>query len=91
VRIALGARPEQILTHVGGQGILTALGGIGIGLLGSLAATRLMAGMLFGIEPVDAPTFLFVVGTVLIVAVAAAWVPSRRAAKLDATAALSTE
>ena len=91
VRIALGANRNQILQEVGGQGVAIALRGIVIGTVSSLAATQFMASMLFGIEPIDGWTFVFVVTTVLLVATAAALVPAWRAANLDVAAALSTE
>lgn len=91
VRIALGARPSQIWKNVAGQGIRTAIAGIGIGIAISAGTSRLMQSLLFGIQPNDVPTFIFVVATVLVVAALAASVPSWRAAKLDAIEALSTE
>ena len=91
VRIALGARPGQILKHVAGQGIAAAIIGIVIGIGVSAAATRVMETLLFGIQPIDLPTFLFVVVTVLLVAALAASLPSWRAAKLNAIEALGSE
>ena len=91
LRIALGARPRQLLKHVAGQGVLASLAGIGIGLLAALALTRLMRSLLFGIEPLDPTTYLIVMISVLLVATAAASVPSWRATKLDPTVALREE
>ena len=91
VRVALGAAPGQILKHVAGQGIAAAALGIMIGTVGSAAASRVLRTLLFGVDPLDMPTFMFVLTSVLIVAVAAAAVPSWRAAKLDATEALAAE
>ena len=91
LRIALGARPDQIAKRIGGTAVGVALRGIAIGVVGSFAATQFLASMLFGIGPLDAGTFLFVVTTVLLVAATAALIPARRAAKLDAVAALSTQ
>ena len=91
LRIALGATPKQILQQVGGQGVAVALRGIVIGSLASLAATRFLSGMLFGIAPIDAWTFVLVVTAVLLVAATAAFLPALRAANLDAAAALSTD
>jgi putative ABC transport system permease protein len=91
VRVAMGARPSQILRHVAGQGVVAAAVGIAIGLVVSAAATRVMKSLLFGIEPIDLPTFLLVLLSVLMVASLAASVPSWRAAKLDPTEALAME
>lgn len=91
VRIALGAGPTQILTHVAGQGITAAILGIVIGLVVAAAVTRVMDSLLFGIQPVDLPTFLVVLLAVLLVAGFAACVPSWRAAKLNAVEALGIE
>ena len=91
VRIALGARPDQILKHVAGQGIVTAIFGIAIGIAVSIAATRVLETLLFGVQPIDLTTFLVVIAAVLMVAALAATVPSWRAARLDATEALVSE
>ena len=91
LRVALGASPIQILYDFGRQGLVIVLGGIGIGLMCTLAATHLMANMLFGIEPVDIGTFLLVATTILVVASAAVLIPAWRAANLDAAAALASE
>jgi len=91
LRIALGARPRQLLKHVAGQGVLASLAGIGIGIVAALALTRLMESLLFGIEPLDPTTYLIVMISVLLVASAAASVPSWRATKLDPTVALREE
>ena len=91
LRVALGARPQQLLRQVAGQGVLASLAGIGIGLLAALALTRLMGSLLFGIEPLDPTTYLFVVISVLLVATAAASVPSWRATRIDPTVALREE
>jgi putative ABC transport system permease protein len=91
VRIALGARPDQILKHVAGQGIIAAGIGIAIGIAVSAAATRVMETLLFGVQPLDLATFFSVTAAVLLVAALAASVPSWRAAKLNATEALASE
>ena len=70
---------------------MASLAGIGIGLLAALALTRLMGSLLFGIEPLDPTTYLFVVISVLLVATAAASVPSWRATRIDPTVALREE
>jgi putative ABC transport system permease protein len=91
VRIALGARPGQILRHVAGQGIAAAGTGIAIGIALSAAGTRVMDTLLFGVQPIDLSTFVAVTAAVLCVAVVAASLPSWRAARLNAIEALGAE
>jgi ABC-type antimicrobial peptide transport system permease subunit len=91
VRMALGAHPRQVLGLVVGQGVKLALFGIGVGLLVALATTRFASGLLYGIPPHDAATFAGVAVTLLAVATLAAWLPARRAAKVDPMVALRCE
>jgi len=91
VRMALGASKADLFTLVwleGGR--LTAAGAV-LGVGASLAATRILAGLLYGIEPTDAVAFALATGMLLIVAAAAVYVPARRASRLDPTIALRTE
>ena len=78
VRMALGAGRRDILRLVLGEGIAIALGGVGLGIAGSIAASRVMSGLLVGVSARDPLTF--VVGTVilLLVALVASYTPARR-------------
>ena len=91
VRMALGAQSQDILSMVVGQGFVLTLAGIGVGAAGALALTRLMSGMLYGVEAHDPATFAAVAALVALVALAASYVPARRAAKVDPAVALRYE
>jgi predicted permease len=91
VRVALGADARAVRALVLGQGMrLTALG-LGIGLVGGLATSRLLAALLFGVGAADPPTFGAVALVLGGVALAATWLPARRASRVDPMAALRAE
>jgi predicted permease len=91
VRMALGARRGEVLRLVLGQSVrLTALG-IGIGLFGSAATARYLSRLLFGVTPLDPPTFAAVFVVFTLVATAASYVPARRATRVDPLVALRCE
>ena len=83
VRMALGAQRADVLGMIVRSGLTMALGGIAIGLAAAALLTRLMAGMLYGVEPFDPATFAAVAGILLLVSLAATGVPAWRAARLD--------
>ena len=91
IRTALGATPGEILRQVVGRGIALTIAGAVIGLVGSAAATRLLATMLFSVTRTDPLTYATVLALLVAVAVAAAWLPARRAAGVDPTIALRAE
>jgi predicted permease len=91
VRIALGAQTGTVMNMVLRHGLLLAATGVAAGLLAALGLTRLMASMLYGVNPVDAVTYMVVaVGTTAIV-LFASYLPARRAAGVDPLEALRTE
>jgi predicted permease len=83
IRMALGAARSTVLTQVMRQGLQLAGLGIVAGLAGALALNRLVASLLFGVEPMDATTLGAVIPTIAAVAAVACWVPAWRAARLD--------
>jgi putative ABC transport system permease protein len=91
IRMALGAQLRDVLTLILKRGVLLAFAGLGLGLAGAFALTRLMATLLFGVKPVDALTFAVVSVGVMAVAVIACYIPARRATKVDPLIALRYE
>jgi predicted permease len=91
IRIALGADRRRIRSMVLLQGMSVALAGVLAGGGASLALARLLAGFLFGVAPRDPAVFVSVPALLTLVAAIAAWIPARRATRIDPIAALRTE
>jgi putative ABC transport system permease protein len=91
VRMAIGARPGEILRMILGQGMALALVGVAFGLLGALALTRLLQRLLFEVGPTDPITFVGVAIVISAATLIACYVPARRAARVDPIIALRVE
>ena len=91
VRIALGAQRNEVLRLIVGHGAKMALIGVAVGVAASLAVTRLMAKLLFGVSAYDPLTFLAVACLLILVALAASYIPARRAMRVDPMTALRYE
>lgn len=88
VRMALGAQRRDVLRLVVGRGLGLAVAGVVIGLIGAVALTRFMQGVLYGVQATDPLTFVAVAVGLLGIAVLASWLPARRAASVDPAVAI---
>jgi len=91
VRVALGASGETVLKQIVGQAMRPALIGIGLGLLGAFALSRLLSSLLFGIAPSDPTTYAAVAVVLAATALISCYLPARRALLVDPVTALREE
>jgi predicted permease len=91
IRIALGASRMNVLRLVLGQAITVTAGGLLVGSVGALVFSRAVSGLLFGVSWADGLTMSLTIGLLLFVSLAAAYVPARRATKVDPIIAVSSE
>jgi putative ABC transport system permease protein len=91
VRFALGAQRADVLHMMLRQGLKLALAGVGIGLAGALGMTRLVQGLLYGVDPTDPATFGAIAVLLVTIALLASYLPARRATRIDPLEALRSE
>jgi putative ABC transport system permease protein len=91
IRMALGAPRSRVLTQIMKHGLQLAAIGLVAGLAGALGLNRLIASMLFGVQPTDPATIAAVIATIAIVAALACWLPAFRASRLDPNVVLRAD
>ena len=91
IRMALGADQRKIMSMVLGQGLRLAVVGTALGLAGAYGLTRLLANFLFGVKPSDPLTFSIVAVILIVVTLLAAFVPTKKAMRVDPVLALRQE
>jgi ABC-type antimicrobial peptide transport system permease subunit len=91
IRVALGARRQDVLWLVMKEGAKFSFAGIALGLVGAVVVTRLFASELYGVSPMDAVTYCSVTGAMAAVTLLACYVPTRRAMRLDPLTALQQD
>jgi putative ABC transport system permease protein len=91
IRMAVGASPRQVFKLILGQGMILAVIGVVLGLVGAFALTRLMVTMLFDVTPTDPATFIGVAALLIAVALVACFIPGRRATKVEPVISLRYE
>jgi len=91
VRLALGAAPGRVLAMVVREGLVLGLAGVAIGLIGAIALSRALSGLVFGVSATDPVTLLSVAVLLAAVAAFASWVPGRRAMRVDPAVVLRSE
>jgi putative ABC transport system permease protein len=91
IRMALGAGQRTVVSEIIARMVPPVAAGLGAGLLGAFALTRLLQSLLYEIRPSDPLTFIAVVVTLASVALLASWMPARRAARIDPMVALRAE
>jgi putative ABC transport system permease protein len=91
VRMALGAKPGDVVRLLVKQGLVQIVVGVIVGLVAAIALTRSMAGLLFGIAPNDPATFVAVAALLGAIGLLAAWIPARRATRIDPVSALRAD
>jgi putative ABC transport system permease protein len=91
IRVALGAKPAQIVRMVVGQNLRTVVIGMILGIAVAIPATRMLRGLLFNVQPNDPATFIAIGVVLSVVAMVASYLPARRGTRVDPVVTLKAE
>jgi ABC-type antimicrobial peptide transport system permease subunit len=91
IRMALGANRSSVIAQVMKQGLVLTTIGVGVGLAGVLSLNRLIASLLFGVQPTDSTTLVIAIATTMLAAIVACGLPAWRASRLDPNVVLRTD
>jgi putative ABC transport system permease protein len=91
IRVAVGAQPSDVLWLVLRRTVLLVVGGVAVGVIGSLASARALVGLLHGVTPADPATVVMAALFLIVIALLAAYLPARRALHVDPVVALKVE
>jgi putative ABC transport system permease protein len=91
VRMALGAKPRDILAMVLRQNLRAVMSGVALGIAGAAAFARLLTSMLYGVEPTDPPAFPVTLSILIGTSILAIWDPTRRCSRVDPAVTLRHE
>jgi putative ABC transport system permease protein len=91
IRMALGADAPRVMRSIVGEGLVLALSGAMLGLVGAFLLTRVLRSLLYEISPSDPTTYVVIVTLLSAAAVLASWIPARRATRVDPLVALRSE
>jgi len=91
LRLVLGAAPQSILRLIVGEGLRLSVAGVVLGVVAAVALTGLVRSLLVSVTPTDPVTYVVMTALFFVVVAVACWLPARRAAALEPTAALRTE
>jgi putative ABC transport system permease protein len=91
IRMALGARAGQVAFEVQRRGLMLVLGGLALGVVAALPLTQYLGTMLFRVSPRDPVILSGAAATLVVVSLAACWIPARRASRIDPAIALRNE
>jgi len=91
IRMALGAHQSTVVAQIMKQGLVLATVGIALGLAGAMGLNRLIASLLFGVQPTDPVTLTTVIATILLIAAFACWLPAWRASRVNPSVVLRAD
>jgi len=91
IRVALGANERDVIRSIVGRGMAPVIVGVALGLAAAFGVTRVLVSLLVGVRPTDPLTFVAIAAVLMLVALAACYLPARRAARVDAVDALRSE